>query len=146
MKCVNKFNMNFPSKSSNEAFARNAVSAFALQLDPTIEEINNIKTVVSEAVTNSIVHGYADTIGTVYITAEIREKSIMVIKIRDKGCGIEDVEKAMEPLFTTQGGERAGLGFAVMEAFSDGIKVRSKLGVGTTVTLTVKIGRKNGRI
>ncbi|MBQ0084272.1 MAG: anti-sigma F factor [Clostridiales bacterium] len=144
MKVINKFNMNFPSKSANEAFARSAIAAFCLQLDPTIDEITDIKTAVSEAVTNAIVHGYSESIGTVYISAQIRSDNSIAVKIRDKGCGIENVEKAMEPLYTTVGGERAGLGFAVMENFTDSLSVRSKVGSGTTVTMVKKISRRVG--
>lgn len=142
MESKNKFNLNFYSRSVNEGFARAAVSAFAAELDPTIEEIHDIKTAVSEAVTNCIVHAYKDTIGKIYISGEILENNIIKIKIKDKGCGIEDVKLAMQPLFTTVGGERAGLGFAVMESFSDGIRVTSKKGKGTTVTLIKKISPK----
>ena len=142
MESQNKFNLNFYSRSVNEGFARAAVSAFAAELDPTIEEIHDIKTAVSEAVTNCIVHAYKDTIGKIYISGEILENNTLKIKIRDKGCGIEDVKLAMQPLFTTVGGERAGLGFAVMESFSDGIRVTSKKGKGTCVTLIKKISPK----
>lgn len=142
MKQLNKFTMSFPAKSTNEAFARSAVAAFCLQLDPTIDEITDIKTAVSEAVTNAIVHAYADTIGMVYISAEILPNHSISVKIRDKGCGIANVEKAMEPLYTTVGGERAGLGFAVMENFTDGLKVRSSVGKGTTVTMVKKISMR----
>ena len=119
--------------------ARAAVSSFALQLDPTIDELTDIKTAVSEAVTNCIVHAYKETIGNIYIAAQIMSDNSIVIKIKDKGCGIENLEQAMEPLFTTAGGERAGLGFAMMESFTDKIKVTSKVGKGTTVTLTKRI-------
>lgn len=139
MEIVNKFSMNLLSRSANEGFARSTVAAFASQLDPTIEEINDIKTAVSEAITNSIVHAYRDSIGKIYITGEISSDNIIRIKIRDNGCGIENVQKAMEPLFTTVGGERAGLGFAVMQSFMDSIRVRSVVGKGTTVVLTKKI-------
>lgn len=139
MKCINEVKFTFPAKSANEAFARGAVSAFLMQLDPTIGELSDIKTSVSEAVTNCIVHGYKQQGGLVYITVKIFEDNIVTIKIRDKGCGIEDIEKAMEPLFTTAGDERAGLGFAVMQSFMDSIKVSSKVGNGTTVTLKKKI-------
>ncbi len=142
MESKNKFNLNFYSRSVNEGFARAAVSAFAAELDPTIEEIHDIKTAVSEAVTNCIVHAYKDTIGKIYISGEILENNTLKIKIKDKGCGIEDVKLAMQPLFTTVGGERAGLGFAVMESFSDGIRVTSKKGKGTCVTLIKKISPK----
>ena len=139
MKVINKFNMNILSRSANEGFARATVAAFASQLDPTLEEINDIKTAVSEAVTNSIVHAYREKLGKIYISGEITDTNIIKIKIRDNGCGIENVEKAMEPLFTTVGGERAGLGFAVMQSFMDMIKVSSKVGRGTTVILAKKI-------
>lgn len=139
MKIKNKFKMTLSARSSNESFARACVSAFATQLDPTLEEINDIKTAVSEAVTNCIVHAYKENIGDIYITSELLDDNSIRIKIRDKGCGIENVEKAMEPLYTTVGGERAGLGFAVMQSFMDYIKVSSKHGKGTTVTLIKKI-------
>lgn len=139
MEIINKFSMNILSRSANEGFARATVAAFAAQLDPTLEEINDIKTAVSEAVTNCIVHAYREGLGKIYITGEISNTNIIKIKIRDNGCGIENVEKAMEPLFTTVGGERAGLGFAVMQSFMDDIRVRSKVGKGTTVMLAKKI-------
>lgn len=139
MKPSNSFCLTMLSKSSNEAFARSAVTAFITQLDPTLEEMSDIKTAVSEAVTNCIVHGYKDTIGKIYITVQIYPDNLVMIKIRDNGCGIENVEKAMEPLFTTAGGERAGLGFAVMESFMDNLKVKSVMGKGTTVTMKKKI-------
>ena len=139
MEIINKFSMNMMSRSANEGFARAAVAAFASQLDPTLEEINDIKTAVSEAVTNCIVHAYREKLGKIYITAEISNTNLIKIKIRDNGCGIENVEKAMEPLFTTVGGERAGLGFAVMQSFMDNIKVISKPNKGTTVTLEKSI-------
>lgn len=136
MKVINEMKMQFPSRSCNEAFARMAISAFIAMLDPTLDEIADIKTAVSEAVTNSIVHGYKDKLGIVYIHAKIYDKNKIMIKIRDKGCGIEDINKAMEPMFTTcTTGERSGLGFAVMESFMDRIKVSSKIQKGTIVTL-----------
>lgn len=139
MEVTNKFSMNLLSRSANEGFARATVAAFAAQLDPTLEEINDIKTAVSEAVTNCIVHAYSDTLGKIYISGEIIDFNTIKIKIRDNGCGIENVSKAMEPLFTTVGGERAGLGFAVMQSFMDSIKVRSKVGKGTTIIMAKKI-------
>ena len=140
MQITNKFTMTFLARSSNESFARSCVSAFAAQLDPTLEEISDIKTAVSEAVTNCIVHAYKEqTIGRIYITAFLLDNNSVKIKIRDKGCGIENVEKAMEPLYTSVGGERAGLGFAVMESFMDSIKVSSVPSKGTTVTMIKKI-------
>jgi len=139
----NKFSMTLLSNSVNESFSRAVISAFAVSLDPTVEELSDIKTAVSEAVTNCIVHAYRDTIGKIYISAEICD-DIITIKIRDKGCGIECVKKAMEPLYTTAGDERAGLGFAVMQSFMDSTRVRSKVGVGTTVTLKKKIQARYG--
>lgn len=140
MQVTNKFTMTLPARSSNESFARASISAFATQLDPTLEEISDIKTAVSEAVTNCIVHAYKDTIiGKIYITAFLYDNNSIKIKIRDKGCGIANIAQAMEPLYTSVGGERAGLGFAVMESFMDSIKVTSAVGKGTTVTMTKKI-------
>ncbi|MBE6807834.1 MAG: anti-sigma F factor [Ruminococcaceae bacterium] len=139
MKVTNKFAMTVLSRSSNEGFARSCIAAFATQLDPTLEEISDIKTAVSEAVTNCIVHAYKEKLGNIYINAELTDDNSIKIKIRDKGCGIENIEKAMEPLYTTVGGERAGLGFAVMQSFMDKIKVSSKKDKGTTVTMVKKI-------
>ncbi len=135
MKAVNEIKLQIESRSVNEAFARATVAAFASQLDPNIEEISDIKTAVSEAVTNCIVHAYPESVGKIYIWAGIYENGILKVKIKDKGCGIQNIKQAMEPLFTTLGGERAGLGFAVMESFCDKVKVISKAGKGTTVTL-----------
>ncbi len=142
MQVNNKFSMTLLSRSSNESFARSCIAAFAAQLDPTLEEINDIKTAVSEAVTNCIVHAYREELGNIYITAELLDNNVIRIKIRDKGCGIENIEKAMEPLYTSLGGERAGLGFAVMQSFMDNIKVTSKVGKGTCITMQKKISRR----
>lgn len=132
----NEMSLSFPSKSCNEAFARSAVSAFVMNLDPTISELSDIKTAVSEAVTNCIVHGYRRSSGTIYIKGRITDDNKVTLKIRDKGCGIEDVKKAMEPLYTSAPEEeRAGLGFAVMQSFCDKVRVKSAVGKGTTVTL-----------
>lgn len=139
----NKFTLTIPSKSCNESFARVTVAAFAAGLDPTLEEISDIKTSVSEAVTNCNVHAYPDKIGRVYISCEILKDNVVKIKIRDKGCGIADVEQARQPLFTTGGEERAGLGFAVMESMMDSVRVTSKEGKGTTVIMKKKISRKD---
>lgn len=136
---INEFRMVVDSRSVNESFSRTTVSAFAAQLDPTVEEINDIKTAVSEAVTNCIVHGYRNSVGKIYIGVKIHDDNRVIITIRDRGCGISDIKKAREPLFTTLGGDRAGLGFSVMESFTDKLSVRSKVGVGTTVTLCKKI-------
>lgn len=142
MKAKNEFSMKLYSRSCNESFARVAAAAFISQLDPTIEEINDIKTAVSEAVTNCIVHGYKDTFGYIYMGVQIFDNGIIKIKIRDRGCGIENIKKAMEPLYTTAGDERAGLGFAVMQSFMDKVKVTSTVGKGTTVTFTKKLSEK----
>ncbi len=146
MKPVNEMKLVFPSRSANESYARVAVAAFAAQLDPTIEEINDIKTAVSEAVTNCIVHGYRDKIGMIFLTVKLFEEGKISIKIRDSGCGIENVEQAMEPLFTTAGEERAGLGFAVMESFMDKLTVRSKPGKGTTVSMEKRLKARPLRV
>ena len=136
MKPINEMKLSFESRSCNEAFARSAVASFIAALDPTVEEISDIKTAVSEAVTNCIVHGYKDSIGTVYIHVKIFEGGRAVISVKDKGCGIPDVKKAMEPLFTTcETGERAGLGFSIMDSFMDKLRVCSREGKGTCVTL-----------
>lgn len=143
MKSVNNMKLVFDSKSVNESFARTAVSGFVAQLDPTVEEIADIKTALSEAVTNSVVHGYKDVIGKIYITADIYENGKVVIKVKDKGCGIEDINRAREPLFTTcTTGERAGLGFAVMETMMDKLKVNSTYHKGTTVIMEKLIKSK----
>lgn len=142
MKSTNKFRMSVLSKSNNESFVRVAVAAFVAQLDPTIEEINDLKTAVSEAVTNAIVHGYRDKMGQVYITVELFENRTIRVKIRDRGCGIENIEQAMEPLFTTGGEERSGLGFSVMQSFTDRVTVRSHPQKGTTVTLQKQLALK----
>jgi stage II sporulation protein AB (anti-sigma F factor) len=140
MKILNEAQLTFLSKSTNESYARVAVASFFTQLDPTVDEITDIKTAVSEAVTNSIVHGYRNTMGKVFITARILENGTAYIKIRDKGCGIPDVKQAMEPMFTTaREEERAGLGFAVMQTFMDKVKVTSKVGSGTTVVMVKKL-------
>ena len=144
MKPVNEMKLVIPSRSANESYARVAVAAFAAQLDPTIEEINDIKTAVSEAVTNCIVHAYRDKIGTIFLTVKLFEEGKISIKIRDSGCGIENVEQAMEPLFTTGNPEeRSGLGFAVMQSFMDKVKVSSQPGKGTRVVLTKRLDERS---
>lgn len=142
MKKINELKMVFDSRSVNESFSRMAVAAFSSQLDMTVEELGDIKTVVSEAVTNCIVHAYRDTIGKIYITCSVFEEGIIRISVKDKGCGIEDVKQAREPLYTSLGGDRSGLGFSVMESFSDKLRVRSKVGIGTTVTIEKRIKGK----
>ncbi len=142
MKKINEMKLVLDSCSINESFSRVAVSAFATQLDMTIEELGDIKTIVSEAVTNCIVHAYKEKIGKIYIKCQVFEEGVLRVSIRDRGCGIPDVKKAREPLYTSVGGDRSGLGFSVMESFSDKLSVRSKVGSGTTVTMEKKISGK----
>ncbi len=144
MNVKNEMKISFKSISENEGFARTVVCAFAAMLDPNMEEISDIRTAVSEAVTNCIVHAYRNEEGIIEISAKILSNNEIYIKIKDKGCGIQDVKQAMEPLFTTAPcEERAGLGFAVMESFMDSLKVSSKPGKGTTVIMRKKIGGQN---
>ncbi len=132
----NEMTLRFPSLAENERFARIALSGFVSALDPTIDELTELKTAVSEAVTNCIVHAYRDTVGEVTMTVRLLEGGRVYIRISDKGCGIEDVGQAREPLFTTAPDEeRAGLGFAIMESFTDSLRVTSRRGRGTTVTM-----------
>lgn len=139
---LNSFKLEFPSRSVNEAFARAAVACFASQLDPTLDELGDIKTAVSEAVTNCIVHAYPDTIGRICLKARIFPDNSIEIKIKDWGRGIPDVKQAREPLFTTGGDERSGMGFTIMESFTDKLRVTSKPGSGTLVTMKRKISVK----
>ena len=139
MKAVNRIKLTFPSRSANEGFARTAVAAFLIPLDPTVEELSDIKVAVSEAVTNCIVHAYPDAIGTVTLTAAYDESRTVQIRVRDAGRGIEDIAQAMTPAFSTLGEERAGLGFAVMESFMDAVKVSSHPDKGTTVTMKKRL-------
>lgn len=131
----NEMKLTFPSRSANEAFARSAVASFLSQLDPAVDELADLRTAVSEAVTNCIVHAYRDTIGSITIQMRLYDDGRTVIKIRDRGCGIPDVPQAMEPLYTTGGDDRSGLGFSVMESFTDRLRVSSRPGKGTTVTM-----------
>ncbi len=144
MEIINEVNISFFFYFSNESYARVAVASFFTQLDPTVDEITDIKTAVSEAVTNCIVHAYRNTVGKIYITARILDGQYVYIKIRDKGCGISDIKRAMEPMYTTaQEEERAGLGFAVMQTFMDKVRVTSQPYKGTTVTMFKKIRSRN---
>ena len=145
MNSLNYIKLDFPSRSCNEAFARTAAAAFAAQLDPTMEELGDIKTAVSEAVTNCIVHAYPDRIGRIGMRLRILEGGVLEIYVRDWGLGIEDVERAMTPLYTTGGEERSGMGFTIMESFMDKLKVRSAPGRGTTVTLVRAVKPRTGR-
>lgn len=141
-KVCNEMRLTIPSKSVNEGYARYAISAFVGQLDPSVAELGDIRTAVSEAVTNCVVHAYRETEGKIYICAKYYDDNRVVISIRDKGCGIADVKKAMEPLYTTDTtGERGGMGFAIMESFMDKLKVRSCAGYGTSVTMTKRINK-----
>lgn len=140
MKRQNHMRLEFDSRSENEGFARVAVAAFLTQLNPTLEEVADVKTAVSEAVTNAIIHGYEEEIHTITIVCEINDNEIS-LTVMDKGKGIEDIKKAMEPLFTTKPElERSGMGFAFMEAFMDELSVESEVGKGTTLVMKKKIG------
>ena len=144
----NEMTLEFPSRSSNEGFARAAVACFAAQMDPTLNELEDIKTAVSEAVTNAIVHGYrgAAETGSITVTVTILGGRTVKIEIKDRGCGIPDVGMARTPLYTTDAaGERSGMGFTVMESFTDALKVTSRVGQGTTVTMWKKLSER-GRI
>ena len=142
MKFENCMSLAFPSKSSNEAFARSAVACFAAQMDPTMEEIGDIKTAVSEAVTNCIVHAYPDELGTITIRCRILKDNILDIVIKDKGIGIADLEKAKTPMFTTGGTDRSGMGFTIMESFMTTLKVTSQPGKGTTVHMRRRLQKR----
>ncbi len=140
MKIRNTAKITFLSRSSNESFARSVAGAFSSQLDPTIEQLGDIKTAVSEAVTNCIVHGYPDGFGKITVTMDIIEPNILRISVVDRGVGIADIKQAMQPMFTTGNtDERVGLGFAVMETFMDSIRVTSRVGKGTRVTMRKRI-------
>ena len=141
----NKMSIKFESRSVNEAFARQAVGAFASQLDPTMEELGDIKTVVSEAVTNAIVHGYADRSGFITVAVRLFEGRALEIKIKDTGCGIENVEQARKPMFTTGDDSRSGMGFTIMERFMDKLKVKTQVQKGTSVTMLRTIKQSRGR-
>lgn len=141
---LNEMRVVLSPKSCNEAVARSVVTAFVMQMDPSVSELADIKTAVSEAVTNSIVHGYRSCTGNIELVCRILDKDMLYIKVRDKGCGIADVKQAMEPLFTTAPEEeRAGLGFAVMESFMDSVSVKSTLGKGTSVIMKKRILSKS---
>ena len=144
MKGENYMELQFPSKSCNEAFARAAIACFAAQLDPTLDELGDIKTSVSEAVTNCIVHAYPDSIGTISMRLRILDGEKLEIVIRDKGRGIADLQQAMLPMYTTGGEERSGMGFTIMESFMDKLKVKSTPGKGTTVTMLRTIRQRRG--
>lgn len=142
MKFGNYMILDFPSKSSNEAFARSVVACFAAQLDPTLEELGDIRTAVSEAVTNCIVHAYPDQLGTITLRCRILKDNILDIVIKDKGIGISDIEQARRPSFTTGGSDRSGMGFTIMESFMTNLEISSKPGKGTTVHMRRKLQRR----
>ena len=142
MKPINEAKLTFLSRSANEGFARTAAACFAAQLDPTLDEINDIKTAVSEAVTNAIVHAYPDRLGRVKLKLRLFEDSLLEITVQDWGVGIADVAQARTPLFTTGNEERSGMGFTIMESFMDTLRVRSTPGKGTTVTMRRRIARR----
>lgn len=138
----NEMELSFISKSNNEAFARITVAAFAAQLDPTIEELADIKTAISEAVTNCIIHGYEDAEGTVKIKAKLRD-NVLEVEISDSGKGIEDIELARKPLYTTKGNlERSGMGFTIMESFMDEVEIQSVVGIGTKIVMKKAIKKE----
>ena len=142
MKFSNYMILEFPSKSSNEAFARSAVACFAAQLDPTMEELGDIRTAVSEAVTNCIVHAYPQQLGTVVVRCRILKDNTLDIVVKDKGIGIADIEAARRPSFTTGGSERSGMGFTIMESFMTDLEITSTPGKGTTVHMRRKLLRR----
>jgi len=147
VKPINEMKMTFLSRSANEGFARAAVAAFAAQLDPAVDELADLRTAVSEAVTNAIVHAYPDRLGPVTLTVKLYENGCVSVQVRDRGTGIPDVARAMEPLYTTGGEERSGLGFSVMQSFTDRLRVRSAPGKGTAVTMDKYIApRVKGRV
>ena len=146
MKAIDQANIVFTSRSANEGFARAAAACYAAQLDPTLDEIADIKTAVSEAVTNAIVHAYPDTLGRVALRLRLLEGGVLEIQVRDRGVGIADVAQAREPLFTTGGTDRSGMGFTIMESFMDTLQVRSAPGRGTTVTMRKRIARRSGAL
>ena len=142
MKFGNYMTMEFPSKSSNEAFARTAVACFAAQLEPTLEELSDVKTSVSEAVTNCVVHAYPDRLGPIVLRCRILKDNTLDIVIKDKGVGIPDLEQARRPSFTTGGSDRSGMGFTIMESFMTSFEVSSEPGKGTTVHMRRKIRQR----
>ena len=142
MKFDNYMILEFPSKSSNEAFARSAVSCFAAQMDPTIEELGDIRTAVSEAVTNAIVHGYPNGLGIITLRCRILKDNVLDIVIKDKGVGISDIQQARQPMFTTGGADRSGMGFTIMESFMTDLSISSERGKGTIVHMRRRLQRK----
>ena len=145
MKFENYMTLEFPSRSSNEAFARSAVACFAAQLDPTLEELGDIKTAVSEAVTNCIVHAYPDGFGTIVLRCRILKDHVLDIVVKDRGVGIADIEKARKPMFTTGGADRSGMGFTIMASFMTSLRMTSQPGKGTPVHMRRRLQRRGGQ-
>ena len=146
MKFENYMILDFPSKSANEAFARSAVACFAAQMDPTLEELGDIRTSVSEAVTNAIVHAYPDSLGMITLRCRILKDSVLDIVVKDRGIGISDVEKAKQPMFTTGGSDRSGMGFTIMESFMTTLTITSEPGKGTTVHMRRRLQKRKGAV
>ena len=146
MKAENYTTVEFPSRSANESYARTVAACFAARLDPTLDEINDIKTAVSEGVTNAIIHAYPDSIGKIVMKLRLKEPNTLEIVIRDWGVGIPDIEQARQPLYTTGNEERSGMGFTIMESFMDDLRVRSIPGKGTTVTMKKRVSRRVGQL
>lgn len=142
MKFENYMILEFPSKSSNEAFARSAVACFASQMDPTLEELGDIRTAVSEAVTNCIVHAYPNELGMIMLRCRILKDNVLDIVVKDKGIGIGDIDKARQPMFTTGGSDRSGMGFTIMESFMTSLEITSEAGKGTTVHMRRRLQRR----
>ena len=142
MSALNTVKVEFQSHSANEAFARSCAACFAAQLDPTLEELGDLKTAVSEAVTNAVVHAYPSEIGPVLLKMRILEGNVLEVTVKDWGCGIPDVDKAMEPLYTTGGEDRSGMGFSIMACFTDKLRVRSTPGKGTVVVMRKTISQR----
>ena len=143
MKFENYMTLDFPSRSSNEAFARSAVACFAAQMDPNLEELGDIKTAVSEAVTNCIVHAYPERLGNITLRCRILKDNVLDIVIKDKGVGISDVDQARRPAYTTGGNDRSGMGFTIMESFMTSLEIHSSPGKGTTVHMRRRIQRRS---
>ena len=144
MKSIDQVTIAFTSRSANEGFARSSAACFAAQLDPTLDEVADIKTAVSEAVTNAIVHAYPDCLGKIVMRLRLFDGGVLEVQVKDSGVGIPDVDKARTPLYTTGGEERSGMGFTIMESFMDGLKVRSQPGKGTTVTMRKRLAPRAG--
>ena len=146
MRELNSVKLEFPAKSANESFARSAVACFAAQMDPTVDELGDLKAAVSEAVTNAIVHGYPEQLGKITLKCRILKDGVLEVTVRDWGKGIENIALARTPAYTTGGSDRSGMGFTIMESFTDSVKIRSRMGKGTAVIMRKKLGcRRYGK-